>query len=77
VSKISAFWQPARLMPCGPATAAERKAMIDREHELPITRQAQVLRIRCGSVYYLACPVGRDRCQIVWRIERDYWELKH
>ena len=27
--------------------------MIDREHDLPIKRQASVLRISRGSVYYL------------------------
>jgi hypothetical protein len=27
--------------------------MIDREHDLPITKQAQVLRVSRGSVYYL------------------------
>ena len=26
--------------------------MIDREHDLPITKQAEVLRISRGSVYY-------------------------
>src|SRR5882672_3011007 len=31
----------------------ERKAMINREHDLPITKQAQVLCISRGSVYYL------------------------
>jgi putative transposase len=31
--------------------------MIDREHDLPITKQAQVLRISRGSVYYLPRPV--------------------
>lgn len=32
---------------------AERKTMIDREHDLSITRQAEVLKISRGSVYYL------------------------
>jgi len=32
--------------------------MIDREHDLPITQQAEVLRISRGSVYYL-----RARCR--------------
>ena len=27
--------------------------MINRKHDLPITKQAQVLRISRGSVYYL------------------------
>jgi putative transposase len=35
--------------------------MIDREHDLPITRQAEVLRISRGSVYYLAGHAGECR----------------
>lgn len=31
--------------------------MIDREHDLPVTRQAEVLNISRGSVYYLPRPV--------------------
>ena len=32
--------------------------MIDREHDLPITKQAEVLKISRGSVYYLPRPVS-------------------
>src|SRR3954466_11534794 len=32
---------------------AERKTMIDRSHDLPITKQAKVLNVSRGSVYYL------------------------
>ena len=35
---------------------AERKAMIDRSHDLPITRQAKVLNVSRGSVYYRPRP---------------------
>ena len=38
---------------------AERKAMIDREHDLPIARQAEALNVSRGSVYYLR----RGRCR--------------
>ena len=31
--------------------------MIDRGHDLPITKQAEVLRISRGSIYYLPRPV--------------------
>jgi hypothetical protein len=34
--------------------------MIDREHDLPITQQAEVLRISRGSVYYLPRPVPEE-----------------
>ena len=33
--------------------------MIDREHGLPVTQQAEVLEISRGSVYYLPRPVPR------------------
>ena len=38
--------------------------MINREHDLPITKQAEVLRISRGSVYYLlpAAPGAGRRC---------------
>ena len=32
--------------------------MIDRAHDLPITRQAEALNISRGSVYYLPRPVS-------------------
>ena len=35
--------------------------MIDREHDLPITKQAKALRISRGSVYYLPRPVSARR----------------
>jgi putative transposase len=34
--------------------------MIDRGHDLPITKQAEVLRISRGSVYYLPRPVSES-----------------
>ena len=42
---------------------AERKAMIDREHDLSITKQAEALRISRGSVYYLPRPVSEAAIQ--------------
>ncbi|MCX7246517.1 MAG: IS3 family transposase [Burkholderiales bacterium] len=37
---------------------AERKTMIDRQHQLPITRQAELLGMSRSSVYYLPRPVS-------------------
>src|SRR5712691_6720234 len=54
---------------------AERKAMIDREHDLPITRQAQVLRISRGSVYYLPRPVPEADLAIMRRLDRLHLEF--
>ena len=43
--------------------------MIDREHELPITRQANVLNISRGSVYYKPRPVPAGALAIMRRID--------
>jgi putative transposase len=45
---------------------AERKAMIDPEHDLPILKQAEVLDISRSTVYYQARPVS----------ERDLWLMR-
>jgi putative transposase len=44
--------------------------MIDREHELPITRQAEALNISRGSVYYLPRPVLDTDLAIMQRLDR-------
>jgi hypothetical protein len=40
--------------------------MIDREHDLSITRQAEVLKISRGSVYYLPRPVCGVSTSCTW-----------
>ena len=49
--------------------------MIDREHDLPITKQAQVLRISRGSVYYLPRPVSAADLAIMRRLDRLHLEF--
>src|SRR5271154_954505 len=49
---------------------AERKAMIMREHELSITKQAKALRISRGSVYYLPRPVSATDLEIMRLLDR-------
>src|SRR4030088_2891089 len=49
---------------------AERKAMIDREHDLPITKQAKALSISRGSVYYLPRPVSATDLEITRHLGR-------
>ena len=44
--------------------------MIDREHDLPITKQAEALNISRGSVYYLPRPVPTADLAIMRRIDR-------
>lgn len=43
--------------------------MIDREHKLPITKQAEVLNIGRGSVYYLPRPVPEGDLAIMRRMD--------
>jgi putative transposase len=49
--------------------------MIDREHDLPITKQAQVLNISRGSVYYLPRPVSVADLTIMRRIDELHLEF--
>jgi putative transposase len=49
--------------------------MIDRAHNLPITKQAEVLRISRGSVYYLPRPVPRADLAIMRRLDRLHLEF--
>ena len=55
-------------------TAGERKAMIDRSHELPICRQAKALGISRGSVYYLARPTSDADLALMRRIDELHLE---
>jgi putative transposase len=49
--------------------------MIDRAHDLPITKQAQVLRISRGSVYYRPRPVAEAELAIMHRLDRLHLEF--
>ena len=49
--------------------------MIDREHDLPITRQAEALNISRGSVYYLPRPVSEADLAIMRRLDRLHLEF--
>ena len=49
--------------------------MIDRTHPLPITRQAQIVNICRGSVYYEAQPVSDADLKLMRRIDELHLEL--
>lgn len=49
--------------------------MIDREHELPITQQAEILKISLGSVYYLPRPVSTADLAIMRRLDQLHLEF--
>jgi putative transposase len=44
--------------------------MIDRDHDLPLTRQAQVLRLSRSSLYYHPQPVSAEDLAIMGRIDK-------
>lgn len=48
--------------------------MIDRDHELPIKRQAQLLGISRGSVYYHQEPVSEEDLRLMRRIDELHLE---
>ena len=43
--------------------------MIDRDHDLPIARQAKVLNISRGSVYYLPRPTSVEDLALMRRLD--------
>jgi hypothetical protein len=49
--------------------------MINREHDLPITKQALILRISRGSVYYLTRPMPEADLAIMRRLDRLHLEF--
>jgi putative transposase len=48
--------------------------MIDRRHDLSIVKQAEVLNISRGSVYYLPRPVSETDLAIMRRLDRLHLE---
>src|SRR6202158_4272874 len=49
--------------------------MIDRAHDLPITKQARARNISRGSVYYLPRPVSEADLAIMRRLDRLHLEF--
>ena len=49
--------------------------MIDREHDLPITKQTEVLKISRGSVYYLPRLVSEADLTIMRRLDQLHLEF--
>ena len=49
--------------------------MIDRHHALPITRQAQLLDMSRGSVYYLPRPASQAELALMRRIDELHLEF--
>src|SRR5204862_2085592 len=49
--------------------------MIDRAHDLPITKQAEALNISRSSVYYLPRPMPEADLAIMRRLDRLHLEF--
>ena len=49
--------------------------MIDRKHDLSVTRQAEVLKVSRGSVYYLPRPVRDADLVVMRRLDQLHLEL--
>jgi len=59
----------------GKAGLLRRKAMIMREHDLSITKQAKTLSISRGSVYYLPRPLSATDLEIMRHLDRLHLEF--
>jgi len=44
--------------------------MIDRRHDLPVTRQCQILRLSRSSVYYQPQPVSEENLSLMRRMDK-------
>lgn len=49
--------------------------MIDRSHDLPIRRQAELANISRGSAYYKARPVSDGDLELMRRVDELHLEL--
>ena len=49
--------------------------MIDRTHSLPITRQAALVNVSRGSVYYESQPVSDADLRLMRRVDELHLEL--
>ena len=50
--------------------------MIDRDHDLPLSRQAKLLDISRGTVYYQPKPVSPRDQMLMNRIDRCTWNCR-
>jgi hypothetical protein len=63
------------IIPKPSRSVAERKAMVDRSHNLPVVRQARELGISRGSVYYLPKPVCAADLAVMRRMDELHLEF--
>ena len=53
---------------------AERKEMIDRTHDLPVTRQCQILKLARSTAYYTPQPTSDSDLKLMRRIDELHLE---
>jgi putative transposase len=58
----------------GKAGLVERKAMIDRDHDLPVARQAKALGLGRSSVYYKPRSVSAEDLDVMRPIDELHLE---
>lgn len=71
----SLLWRTISVRRARQCRTAERKAAIDRMHDLSVSRQESVLNISRGSVYYVARSVGNADLSLmrpVYELHLDY-----
>ncbi|MDX1252958.1 MAG: IS3 family transposase [Gammaproteobacteria bacterium] len=54
---------------------AERKTMIDRTHDLPVTRQCQILNLARSTAYYEPTPASPEELALMRRIDQRHMEF--
>ena len=50
--------------------------MIDRDHNLPVSKQAEVLRISRGSIYYLPRPLSAADLALMRRLDKLHHHVR-
>ena len=68
-------WRPTFKRRAQQGGIAERKAMIDRTHALPVSQQARLIGIARSSVYYRAQPVSEADQLLMRRIDELHMEF--
>jgi putative transposase len=51
--------------------------MIDRKHDLSLTRQAELLQLSRGSIYYVPVPIAKADIELMREMDRIHTEFPH
>ena len=50
--------------------------MIDRSHDLPVTRQCQILNLARSTAYYEPVPISPEDLELMRRIDDCTWNIR-